>query len=160
MKKLAFVILSIIFIVSASGCAGNDKYYDTVVTFYYCADKIDYTPDASVMQCEERIVDCPPNEYKTIMQIYLNGPEKHGMYSPFPSGLTISEFIVDGDTTYVTFSENLSYLSGVDLTLACMCIANTCFALTHTQNVDISAEHVLLDNAPSILISSGTSVIS
>lgn len=159
MKKIIPIVLAIL-IMCCTGCKMNKTEFSSPVVFYYCVDKLDHTPHSSVIQSEERTVDCPPNDYKAIMQLYLEGPTQRGMYSPFPKGLTVTELLIDGETTYITFSTNLSYLTGVDLTLACVCIATTCFGLTRTQNVDISAERGLLDNAPSVFISSGSTLMS
>lgn len=159
MKKIMPIVLAIL-IIYCTGCKAREVEYRSPVVFYYCVEELDYTPNSPVIQSEERTVDCPPNDYETIMQSYLEGPTQRGMYSPFPKDLTITELLIDGETTYVTFSTNLSYLTGVDLTLACVCIANTCFGLTRTQNVDISAEHALLDNAPSVIISYGSTLTS
>ena len=156
MKKFLCIMLSLIIIAGCAGCKTPDTEYRTQVTFYYCAEDRDYAPDSSVILSEERTVNAPHNDYKNIMQFYLDGPKGRDLRSPFPKDLTVTELLIDGETTYITLSTNLSYLTGIDLTLACMCIANTCFALTHTQNVDISAEHAMLDNAPSVFINYGS----
>ena len=40
----------------------------------------------------------------------------------------------------MALSASLTLLSGVDLTLACACLARTCFSLTDAQSVTISSE--------------------
>lgn len=160
MKRIFPAVLAFILAIYCTGCEVEEVEYHSPVTFYYCTEELNYVSDSSIIQVEERTVNCPPNDYKSIIQLYLAGPKERGLYCPFPKDLTVTELLVDGETTYITFSTNLSYLTGVDLTLACICIANTCFGLTHTQNVDISAEHALLDNAPSISISYGNTITS
>lgn len=160
MKKILPIIFALALAMCCSGCKTGEIEYRTPVVFYYCTEELNYKSDVSIVQSEDRTVNYPSNDYKAIMQFYLEGPKERGLYSPFPKDLTVTEMLVDGETTYITFSTNLSYLTGVDLTLACVCIANTCFSLTRTQNVDISAEHALLDNAPSISISYGSTLIT
>lgn len=160
MKKILPTILVLLLTVCCTGCNNQVTKYSTPATFYYCVEKPSYATDSSIIRSEERTINCPPNDYKAIMQVYLEGPKERKIYSPFPKDLTITELMIDGETTYITFSTNLSYLTGINLTLACVCIANTCFDLTHSQNVDISAEHALLDNAPSVFISRGSTLTS
>lgn len=160
MRKILSAILVVLLCFATVGCNATGSEYSTPVTFFYCTDEADYSVGSSVIQRESRTVDIVPNDIQSILQLYLEGPVERGMYSPFPKDLTVTELQIDGETTYITFSTNLSYLTGADLTLACACIANTCFSLTHTQNVDISAEHALLDNMPSVFISYGSTLTS
>ena len=152
MKRLLPILFALVTLLSLAACSDQAK-YSTNANFYYCVNEFDYALDASVIKCEERTVNYPSNEYKSIIQEYLHGPRTHNLKSPFPQDLSVTELVVEDDTTYITFSTDLSYLTGTNLSLACICIAKTCFDLTQTQNVDISAEHATLDNAPSVFIS-------
>ena len=160
MKRILPFVFALLFALCCVGCESGDLEYNTPATFYYCTGERNYASNSSVIDSEERTINCAPNDYKAIMRCYLEGPDHRDMYSPFPKDISVTELIVEEETTYITFSTNLSYLTGVDLTLACICIANTCFDLTHTQNVDISAEQALLDNAPSVFISYGSTLTS
>ena len=158
MKRTIAILLVFVLALCCYGCSSKEAVYRSPVTFYYCVKDIDYSENATVIHSEDRIVNLPSSNLKGILQSYLEGPKNRDLYSPFPDDLAVVELSVDADTTYITFNTNLSYLTGIDLTLACICIANTCFNLTHTQNVDISAEHALLDNAPSILIGNSSTL--
>ena len=45
-----------------------------------------------------------------------------------------------GNTVHVALSASLTMLTGTDLTLACACLARTCFSLTDAQSVTISSD--------------------
>ena len=62
------------------------------------------------------------------------------LHSPFPSGLVLRSVEQDGGNLHVELSASLTMLTGTDLTLACACLAQTCFSLTEAETVTISSD--------------------
>ena len=72
--------------------------------------------------------------------------------SPFPAHLRVTRYATTGSTAILTLSTELSYLNGIDLTLACVCIANTLFDLTELSRVQIFAADAQLEGQSSITL--------
>ena len=80
--------------------------------------------------------------------------------SPFPAGLSLLNYQVEGNTVYLNLSYHLATLTNMDLTIACSCIAMTCLELTGAELVSIEADGQLLDGQKSILLHKNTTLLT
>ena len=138
MRKIIALALAVLLMVSLTGCIDTG---DTA-TFYYTRfeDSYLYGMDNAVIAGDYRDVTGHSGDLKYLLTLYFYGPTTEYLCSPFPSGMVLRSVERQGDTVHVALSASLTMLTGTDLTLACACLARTCFSLTDAQSVTISSE--------------------
>ena len=156
MKKYVAMLLSILFLLS--GCSHSTA-YEKPASFYYCSATFQYESGDSAIVAEIReSAGCSTLE--EIMQLYLAGPDNVELVSPFPNGLRLISHHQEGETLYLLFSEELSQLSNLSLSMACGCITMTCLTLTDATQVTIEANESLLDGHKSITMEQDSLILS
>lgn len=142
MKKTFLCILCIALLLSLIGCQKQPD-FEQPVTFYYQTLNNSYEAESAAIQSETRegkdLVDL-----QQVFTNYLQGPASESLFSPFPAGLRLVSYEWRLNTLYLTFSDQLGDLTGLELTIACCCIALTCLDMTGASKVCISAENALL----------------
>ncbi len=148
MKKVLALALLLLLILSIVGCNLQSN-QEQQIRFYYCSSDPAYAEENGVISPELRsgIHQEPLNK---IINFYLAGPKSEDLHSPFPEGLRILEADQNGSTMYLTVSNQLCDLTGMDLTLACACLTLTFMDLRQVQQVVITPEDGLLDGQRSI----------
>ena len=138
MRKIIALILAAILMISLTGCLQST---DTA-TFYYTRyeDSYVYGMDNAVIAGEYRDITGHRGDLKYLLTLYFHGPTMEHLRSPFPSGLVLRSVERVDQTLHVELSASLTMLTGTDLTLACACLAQTCFGLTNADAVTISSD--------------------
>jgi hypothetical protein len=141
MKKLICLLLCFAMLpLSSCGFRSSD---DTVQTpFYYLRDPDSYlygSPEG-VVSYEHRDITGHEDELNYLLMLYLKGPLDKSLESPFPEGSRILQLSKRSGKLYVLLNSNFANLKGMDLTLACVCLARTCFALSDAQSIRITAK--------------------
>ena len=139
MKRFAAIVLTLALLLSLSGCV-----QDSTVTYYYVRDPMAYqyeygTADG-VMVGEKRDAGGHASDLRYLLILYFHGPVTDYLESPFPSGTGLEEVVREGDALRIRLSGIVATMEGTDLTLACACLARTCFAITDVQSVTITSE--------------------
>lgn len=164
MRKLLCLLLAFALIFPLAGCQVEDP----KVTFYYVRqrDSFVYGIADGVITSENRDCAGHMSDVRYVLTLYLQGPTTEGLRSPFPSGCSLVSIESDQNRLDVTLSGPLGALDGIDKTLACVCLAKTCFALTNSQTLrvyhrtedgtvkllqSISADDLLLENTESTI---------
>ena len=137
MKKAITLLLMLSLILSLSACGGQDA-----VTYYYVRDELAYEYGVAdgVMVGESRAAAGHIDDLRYLLILYFHGPVSDNLESPFPSGTTLESLNQKEDALHIQLSGIVSVMEGTDLTLACACLARTCFGLTDVQSVTISSE--------------------
>ncbi len=150
MKRLFAFALVLCLLFSMIGCR-HKRDEAARIAFYYCVVQPAYSTGSTAISAEYRggIEDVPLAQ---TLGLYLDGPLSADLRSPFPHGLRLLEAKLSGSTVHLTVSQELAELTGLELTMACGCLALTTMALTEAQQVEISAEAGLLDGQRSIII--------
>ena len=148
MKKWIAAVLSLLCLAGLAGCQKEEPAAPGTA-FYYCAADMAYGMDAAAIQAEYRQVDAQ-EPLPELLEYYLAGPASAALRSPFPAALRLLDASVEGSTVYITVTDALAALSGLELTLACSCISLTCMELTGAEAVVISAQDALLAGQKSI----------
>jgi hypothetical protein len=121
------------------------------VQFYYRNADISFESSSTVILSET--IDCEGLEsHVQCLQLYLQGPSSDRLVSPFPDGLQLRSVHMEGQDLIVVMSEELAQLSGLELMIACGCIASTCMELTGAQRIVIRAENERLDGKYEIIL--------
>ena len=148
MKKVFLILLCLACFITLAGCKKEASYVEPI-HFYYVSTEPSYEVQSTAIASEVR-------EGKAVATLedafilYLQGPESEGLRSPFPAGLQLVSSETEGNTLILTFSWHLSKLSGLDLTIACCCIARTCMEFADVENVTIQASDSLLGGERSL----------
>ena len=154
MKKLLSALLSICLIMCLFGChQESDTPQGT--PFYYCKKDPSYQEDSTALTAEYR-TDALDQSFNEVMEIYLQGPQSAALYSPFPDDLRLIGVHQENGVIYLTFSRELSQLSGLSLTMACSCITLTALTLTGANQAEIRCVTGLLDGQRSIIMDKDT----
>ena len=141
MKKIISLLLCL-----STGllCAcGIQKGDDSVQTpFYYLRDPDAYvygSPEG-VISFEHRDITGHKDELNYLLMLYLKGPLDEALESPFPEGCSILQTNERNGRLSVMLNSSFTTLKGMELTLACVCMARTCFSLTDAQSIRITAK--------------------
>ena len=138
MRKIIALMLAAVLLLGLTGCL---QATDTAA-FYYARyeDSYLYGMDNAVIAGEFRDITGHRGDLKYLLTLYFHGPTMEYLRSPFPSGLVLRSVEQDGSNLHVELSASLTMLTGTDLTLACACLAQTCFSLTEAETVTIASE--------------------
>lgn len=157
MKHLRFIAVIVVLCILC-GCTEPFASANTV-RFYYLSGEISYTGSAGVITPETRgNLDINAPLTRLLVQ-YIGGPESGSLRSPFPEGVELISTAQNGDTLILEFNDQLSTLSGIDLTLACACITKTCLELTNVVSVTVKAQGTALDGAAQITMTADSLVL-
>lgn len=131
MKRiLAFVL---ILCITLPGCSIFTEKQTT--TFYYPRVEFLHGVADGVIASEER--DATSGSLPYLLSLYLIGPVEEGLRSPLPASVGIEAVAQLPDRVELTLSDTHDVLTEAEFSLACACLAKTCFALTGTEKVHI-----------------------
>lgn len=94
-----------------------------------------------------------------LLEAYLEGPRDDSLISPFPDGTSLVHIAQEGESLSVILSDELAQITGIELTLACVCFAKTAISLTRVSHVEIRAESALLDGKSSVTINADALIL-
>ncbi len=94
-------------------------------------------------------------DYFWILNAYFDGPSDESLLAPFPNSLELLTVQQDDTNLRVNVSDELSQLSGIDLTLACSCITLTCLEMEGIESVTITANGSPLDGKHAVVMDKG-----
>lgn len=151
MKKCAFFLV-LVLLLGLCSCTGRPTAPTVPVLFYYPRSEIRYRQDDGVITAEQREAAGHEDDFSYLFQSYLQGPDSQELSMPFPKGLTLDNYLMTDTHLYITLTGGLESLSGIELTVACACIAKTCFALTGVEYVEISTPEASPDSFRTITI--------
>lgn len=165
MKRIVSFLLLICLCFMTCGCRQETEPAKKPVTFYYCRTEFDHGSDDSVILGETRESAEFEGNLMGLLNLYLQGPLSENLRPTFPAGTKLKEYRVEGNTAVLTVTDQLSLAKGIDLTVACACLAKTVMSLTGLKDVQIQAQTVNLENNAyifmdqnSILLLDGTEI--
>ena len=141
MKKIIPVTLLMLMIAGLWGCGLLGGSGEDSVTFYYQrpAAEFSYGQEDGVIAAEKREISGRRDNLQYLLTLYLRGPQDPALVSPFPSGTALAELQTEDSTLVITLNSTFAQLKDIDLTIACTCLAKTCFEISDTQQVRIEA---------------------
>lgn len=162
MKRILSLFLCIFLTFSFAGCQKDSS--SIALHFYYPLENYGY--NAVEEKFYSQSIDTEIREdirYISARQVlgeYLKGPADPTMINPFPAELELVNLNIDSKVLYITVSNELAELSGIPLTIACICLANTAMKLTSVSKVEIQCENQLLDGKKSLTFTENTAIFS
>ena len=157
--KFKLFVISILSISLFLCCCGSNQ-TDNMVTFYYCQSQLDYDSPQGAFATETHHHIPDPFAYTQLLEKYLEGPENTNLRSPIPKDVKLISLTIDQQTAHITLSNSFANLTGVDLTMACVCISMTAKNITGCSFVQIQAQNAMLENRQSITINTNLIRIS
>lgn len=152
MKRVWCLLLCLLLLCSAAGCAASAEKPAPFQLFYRTAD----VSHASGLIGYELAAEPLSRTADAIAERYFSGPQNETLRSPFPKETTFVSAFQDGTVLNLTVSDQLAELSGVNLSVAISCISLTFSQLNGIESICISTEHELLGGQDSITIQSGS----
>ena len=150
MKKQICLLLIFAVVLSLGGC-GSESYQDPG-HFYYLRTTSRFSGGDGVIVPEVRELKNLRSDLDSVLLTYLEGPTTEDLESPFPRDTEMLDWKRIGTSLHINFSKPFSQLSGIDLTLACACIAKTCMDVTDAQIIRIRADGALLNGSTYIVM--------
>ena len=145
MKKWIVCLLLISLLLS--GC-GLYEEKEEPLQFYYPVKNMDYSRNTSYLQAEPRDRILTGYFLTEILNQYLQGPRDQLTYDmPFQYNTRAVSISIDNGIMDLTLSRGFATYSGLELTIACACIAKTVMSITGVDIVRIRADQTALDGA-------------
>ena len=151
-KRILCYILLVILVFSFCACAEQQS-FDQPVAFYYPELPQENGAIENVVGSEIREGSSFSGDLSALLGVYLQGPRDEQLSAAFFQQITLIDATVLDNQISLVFSENFSQLSGIDRSIACVCISMTCMDFTSADTVEIFVENTLFDGNESIVIS-------
>jgi len=156
MKKPLCLLLCLSLLFFLFGCSQNTL--KAPVEFFYRQNKIPYEAQRSVIGSEIReTVDHPG--YLRTLNLYLQGPASNDFLPTFPEGSKIITLSQAPGAISLVLSDKFASLTGIDLSIACICLTKTVIQLTGCTVVTIQAESLQLDGKNSITLDDSSAIL-
>lgn len=122
-----------------AGCdSGQGKSEGNSVTFYYEYKNAGDLAEDSVIGRENR------NTYASalapVLELYFQGPSQDGLISPFPGNTEVISVVQEKGSTELVLSSAFFSMTGVNMAVACACLARTVCSYTGEPSVILSDE--------------------
>lgn len=146
MRKILCIFLCLCCFVGILGCSASKNTSEESITVYFKREKPVYgTMDGVIAQTTLDVAG-DEDAHAYLLNQYLAATPDEGFTSPFPNGVSLVSFKQDGLTAKVVLSDPLASLSGMDLTIALVCLTQTILSITGCHEVIISAASKQLDS--------------
>ena len=143
MKRIVSIILIFLMLLPLVACGQQKADIKDPVNFYYRTK--DPAQNDTVISKELGEAADHREDYPYLIGQYLKGPNDEVLQRTFPSGISVVDLQIDGNSATLILSDFFSTLSGLDLTLACSCLTLTVCELTGTDQLTIRTQTTLLD---------------
>ena len=137
MKRRLCILLIGVLMLALTACTRESM--DSQVPFYYIQAEFDYGMPDGVIASEFHDLSGHQNDLRYLLALYLQGPSDPELRLPFPSGTILVDLTQERREVTITLSSTAAMLEGTDLTIACACLAETCFAISDVQQVHIQS---------------------
>lgn len=143
-KFLCFVII-LCCLVAIVGCANEKEKPEDSVTVYFRREKPVYGAVDGIVTATFLDAEGHREDPVFVLNKYFRTAPGEGFASTFPVGLAIISYKLEGLTAKVVLTDCIADLSGMELTIALVCMTQTIMALTECQEVIVSAYSRQLD---------------
>ncbi|MBQ7801541.1 MAG: GerMN domain-containing protein [Oscillospiraceae bacterium] len=147
MKRFLSAALLLLTLHGLCGCHFLRDSGDTV-SFYYRRqpEAISHGQEDGVIAPETREISGGRDNLKYLLALYFRGPMDTSLTSPFPAGTNLADLRWEDATLVLTLNSAPEQLADMDLTIACTCLAKTCFGLSEAEQILIETS----EGAPGI----------
>lgn len=151
MKKNLCLLLSLALLLTLVGCGKESVRVPG--EFYYRRTATVYGTENGVIAPEVRELASIESDPEAILDLYLKGPVSIGLESPFPRDSRVENWQIQDRTLVLTMNEAFTAISGVELTIACVCITRTMLGILDVDQVRFLSEDTLLNGQKELTLS-------
>ena len=153
MKRITALLLCITIVLCVCGCKKETPKLISPVSFYYRSAEMVYDGTSAIISAEQRESAGFNGNMQLLLNAYFNGPVSPELTSPFPRSLKVISYSAYGATATVQVSSVISQIKGIDISIACACIASTILDMDESINrVQITSSGAYLDGTDSVTI--------
>ena len=152
MKQLICGFLCLILCCSLSGCLEDEIPIAEPVEFFYLRDTFSYTDSDTAIGSEQRESAGHKEDIHYLLDLYFSGPQSDTLAKTFPTGCSLVSYSTRGNTITVVITDAFASLTGIDLSVASVCLAKTLTGFSGFQTVIIRPQTQLLDGKKSITV--------
>ena len=145
MRKLLCSALIFCCLFGICACADDNAVPEDSVTVYFKREKPVFGTADGIIGTTYLEAEGHMQDHTYLLNKYFRTVPDAGFVSAFPKGLAIISFKQEGLTAKVVLTDCIADLSGMELTIALVCITQTVMSLTGCQEVIISAYSRQLD---------------
>ena len=144
MKRLISLLLMVLLL---TGCAFSGNQMKDPVTFYYPRSTTDSNVyddffAEGVIGSEIREASGYSDNLAQMLTVYFKGPLDQSLRSPYPFGCGILKMQQTDAELTLMLNPFLAEKSDLEITLACACLAKTCFELTDVDTIRIESRNL------------------
>lgn len=136
-KRFSILVIVFSLLLSVSGCGSEEKKASDAVQFYYIRSDFEYHSEENVIVAEQRELSGSKDDLSYMLTLYILGPTKEHLISPFPSHAKIIDVKEEDGNISITLSAMDTILSDSKFSLACGCLAMTVFGIKDCHTVSI-----------------------
>ncbi len=157
MKGFLCGLLSLLLCFSLLGCQKEEPVpILDPVDYFYPRSSFSYADSEIVIGSEPREASGHKEDLAYLLDQYFLGPQSQDLTQPFPDGCKLVSFSVRTDNTItLVLTDEFAGLSGMELSIACVCLAKTVTNITGYPKVIIRTQSQLMDGKKSITIRDG-----
>lgn len=151
MKRAICLFLCAVLLLS--GCTGQN--FRTPGTFYYHRTETTYSGTDGVCAPEIRELHGISSDLDAVLELYCAGPVSEDLDNPLPPDARVLSWELSEGVLTLHFSQSLSTLSGIELTVAAGCLARTFLDLTGAHTLVLTADGALLGGETALRMTAG-----
>lgn len=136
-RRIIALIITAALLFSLPGCSNAKKGSFDAVQFYYIRSDYEYHSEENVIVAEQRELSGSKDDLSYLLTLYMLGPIKENLVSPFPSRVRVIDIKEDVGSISITLSGMDALLSDSKFSLAAGCLAMTVFGIRDCQLVCI-----------------------
>ena len=151
MKRLICLLLVLGLLIPVSGC--SEETLQSPGTFYYRSAQTAFDTPDGVVAPETRELAGMEHDAAAILKAYFAGPEDPSLVSPFPRDTKMVSWEIRDGVFSLTMNDAFAGMTGVELTIACVCAAKTILGLFPVDQVRFQVRDGLLEGEKSLTFS-------
>lgn len=152
MKRFFCMMIASIMTLTVTACSDKETEIQMPANFYYCNADIEYDSEHGVIASEVRETAEYHDDFIALINHYMQGPSSSMLVSPFSSGSSVVQINQNGSEIILIMNLQFAQLTGLNLSLACICLCKTVFSLTSAETITIRCRDGSLDGKASINI--------
>lgn len=135
MKKITIIVLCMCVVALMVGMLIPYSHMPEGITFYYERTNYQYGEESGVIGSEFRPISGHERNLEYLLALYMEGPLSEALVPSFPDEVQILR--IEESHRQLLIELNEFEMSDAHYTLACACLAKTCFTLTDAKSVVI-----------------------
>lgn len=153
MRKILCILLAVCCCMGLFACKKQEEIPEDSVTVYYKREKPVFGAADGVIAATYLDAAGYRDDPAHLLEKYLSANPGEGFVSPFPSGVVLVSYKMEGLTAKVVLSDTIAQLSGMELTMALTCLTHTVMSMSGCREVIISAATEQLDGENFVTLS-------